>query len=63
MTRWERIQQQQAIEAERYICSPEFAAIVEAERTQQITADIANGHSPKCGLLQCHPECPSLINR
>ena len=60
MNKWEREQLQRAIEAESYIKSPEYAAIVEEERKQQEEADIAAGHSPKCGLNKCHPECPSL---
>jgi len=31
-----------------------------ADIARRDTLTIKQGHSPKCGILKCHPECPSL---
>ena len=59
-TGWELYQMRRAEAAKRYFGSPEYAAILAQDRRRQIHADIAAGHSPKCGILNCHPECPRL---
>lgn len=50
-------QMREAREAERWLRSPEARRLVEQDRKRQAEADIATGHSPKCGILRCHPEC------
>ena len=58
MNKWERAQLRRAIEAEKYIQSPQYADMMEADRKRRQEADINAGHSPKCSLNRCHADCP-----
>ena len=59
-TEGELYQQRRAIEAEKYINSPEYKRLLEQDQERRKNLDISLGHSPKCGILTCHPDCPSL---
>jgi hypothetical protein len=49
-----------AAEARKWMRSPQRDKERLADIAAQRAADIKLGHSPKCGLMKCHPECPSL---
>jgi len=56
----DRFQLQRAREAERYIRSAEYEHLVQQDIARQKELDRAAGHLPECGLLKCHPDCPTL---
>lgn len=60
MNRLERAALSHAAEHLRYQRSPQARKDAEADRARRIKADKAAGHSPLCGLTQCHASCPSL---
>jgi hypothetical protein len=41
----------------RYQSSPKAAKDLAKDKAKRATADKATGHSPKCSLTNCHPEC------
>jgi hypothetical protein len=41
----------------RYARSPQFSADLKRDRAERASRDKAAGHSPKCSLTKCHPEC------
>jgi pyruvate-formate lyase-activating enzyme len=50
-------QMKAAREAERWLRSPEQTRFDSEDRIRREAEWIALGHSLKCGILRCHPEC------
>lgn len=53
-------QMKRAEEARQWLKSPQREKERLADIAAQAAADVKAGHSSKCGLMKCHPECPSL---
>jgi hypothetical protein len=49
--------QKKAMEYLRYSKTQQSVTDRLMDQARRIRCDIANGHSPKCGLLECHPSC------
>jgi len=60
MNRLEAAALRHAAEWLRYSRSPQARLDAAADAARRAQADKAAGHSPRCGLLRCHPDCPSL---
>lgn len=42
-----------------YQRSPQAKADLAADKAKRDELTLKQGHSLKCGLLKCHPECPT----
>lgn len=60
MTRLEKAALNHAAEEIRYQRSPQAKIDAAFDRKRRIQADKKAGHSPACGIMKCHPSCPSL---
>lgn len=58
---FEYVHRQRIAEEARYSRSQRSALDNLIDKQRRVQADISNGHSPRCGLLRCHPTCPRLI--
>lgn len=41
----------------RYSRSPQYSPDLLADKARRAESDRKAGHSPKCGILKCHPDC------
>jgi len=57
MTKHERYLLTLALEERRYQASARGKRDLEADKARRDALTIKQGHSLKCGLLRCHPEC------
>lgn len=57
MNQMEKASLNHAAEWLRYQKSPKAKDDLAADITRRTRLTIAQGHSTKCGILKCHPEC------
>ena len=60
MNRMEKASLHHVAEWMRYSKSPQYLRDLKADIAQREAIDRKAGHSPKCGLLKCHPSCGTL---
>lgn len=58
----ERAALKHAAEWLRYSRSPQARHDAEQDRKARIQADKKSGHTPMCGLMECHPSCTHQRN-
>ena len=57
MTDRDAFEYQRAQDALRWLHSPEYEVELRADIARREALTLAQGHSLKCGIMNCHPEC------
>jgi hypothetical protein len=57
MNQMEQAALKHATEWLKYQCTAQAAKDLARDKEKRRATDIAKGHSPKCTLTKCHPEC------
>lgn len=57
MTKMDRTAQEHLRQYYAMVRSGEWDRYVKSERNRVAAINAKQGHSPKCGILKCHPDC------
>jgi hypothetical protein len=58
MNQMERAARDHAAEWLRYSKSSQYRKDAATDKARREASDRAAGHSPRCGIMQCAPDCP-----